>query len=76
MKRRYGLTPDEWSAMLVGQDGLCAICGKPPVRPCVDHDHATGRVRAILCHRCNIALPYVERGEWLAAALAYLRRHA
>jgi hypothetical protein len=71
---RYGITPQRFDEMLAAQHGLCAICGKEPARACIDHDHATGRVRAILCHRCNIKLPAVESAEFLQAALAYLAR--
>lgn len=71
-KARYGL--EEWQVrnLLEHQKGLCAICGKPPKKPCVDHDHETGRVRGILCHRCNIGLPYVEDIEYRSSAIVYL----
>lgn len=54
----YGLQPGEYQMMLDRQDGGCAICGKKPVtmRLAVDHDHQTGRVRGLLCLRCNRAL--------------------
>jgi hypothetical protein len=41
-------------------------------RPVVDHDHATGQVRGILCHPCNIKLPSVEDSGWMMLAFAYL----
>jgi hypothetical protein len=59
LKRTYGITPEVWDAMLDRQGGTCAICETPPGRGRafhVDHDHATGRVRALLCGRCNVAL--------------------
>lgn len=58
VQRIYGLAPGEYQQMLDRQDGRCAICGNKPVtiRLAVDHDHTTGRVRGLLCRRCNRAL--------------------
>lgn len=53
---------------------VCAICGAPPKtrRLHIDHDHKTGTVRGLLCHRCNRALPtWVDEG-WLTRAAEYL----
>lgn len=75
-KARYGLTPEEVEAMLAAQGGVCAICEGTPERPAVDHDHATGKVRGILCTGCNIKLAPVENVIFRAAALRYLERHA
>lgn len=70
-RSKYGLTVDQVKALHA--DG-CAICGSRD-RPHIDHDHATDRVRGSLCHSCNIGLGFIERpGDWLALALAYLRR--
>lgn len=73
--RRYGLTVEDWDAMIVAQSGLCAICndqlaGVAATSPCVDHDHVTGRVRAILCRNCNSALGMVKDDPDRAMALA------
>lgn len=72
---RFGLTPAGFERLAQRQGRVCAICGepeRPPRRLAVDHDHATGRVRGLLCGRCNRALYLVERGL-AARALAYLR---
>jgi hypothetical protein len=48
--------------MLEKQGGVCAVCGGPPLgkgRYHVDHDHVTGHVRGLLCHKCNVALGLV-----------------
>lgn len=66
--KRYGLMPEELQALIEKQGDACAICGTPPVPGrglCVDHDHVTGRVRGMLCSRCNRDLdrliPHVTR---------------
>lgn len=54
VKATYGLTRQDYETVLAAQDGVCAICqGKRSYRLCVDHDHATGEVRGLLCRRCN-----------------------
>lgn len=62
--------------MLIEQCGRCDMCGKElSGKVDVDHDHATGKVRSLLCHRCNVGLPYVEDQGFAANAKAYLERH-
>lgn len=66
LRRYYGITVDDYKRMLAEQDGGCALCGstnpaagsrnyKSATRTAfdVDHDHRTGRVRGLLCTRCN-----------------------
>src|SRR5690348_4757006 len=69
-----GVTDEQYTAMLERQEGGCAICGSPPKtrRLHVDHDHRTRRVRGLLCHRCNRALPTWVTTEWLYRAADYL----
>lgn len=54
--RQFGITAEEYRARFTAQGGRCAICSQPPEprrRLAVDHDHQTGRVRGLLCRRCN-----------------------
>jgi Recombination endonuclease VII len=68
--RAYGLTLEQYDALVVAHDGSCAICGRQPEQLVVDHDHATGAVRGMLCHQCNLGLGLLERH--LEAAMRYL----
>ncbi len=76
LKRKYDLTVDEYTDMLRTQHGVCAICGDPPPENRnlhVDHDHKTGKVRALLCTRCNAGLGmFRDEPMLLARAIAYL----
>jgi Recombination endonuclease VII len=55
LKRKFGLTLDEYDQLLEAQGGGCAICGAKPgkISLHVDHDHETGEIRGLLCFRCN-----------------------
>ncbi len=61
---------------MAAQGGGCALCGSPPrTRQLhIDHDHKTGRVRGLLCFRCNRALPHYMSAEWLRRAADYIER--
>jgi len=72
LSSRYGITEEGLDAMIAKQGGVCAICGKPMKRPCVDHNHITGEVRGILCHRCNIVIGGWDDADIRNRALRYL----
>ena len=62
LRSHYGLTLAEYEEMSAKQSGVCAICGEPPNWGTlqVDHNHATGRLRGLLCGRCNTAVGQYE----------------
>lgn len=72
LSRRYGLTLAQFNAMRKAQSNLCAICETPMSKPKVDHDHITGKVRGLLCHRCNLLLSGLEDETFRQRAMAYL----
>ncbi len=74
LRRKFGITREDYDAMFLAQGGLCAICRKPGGRRrlAVDHNHVTGEVRGLLCNGCNLHVAAVENHEWLAAAEHYL----
>jgi hypothetical protein len=74
--RELGISEDEYAELLERQGGVCAICGNPPKtrRLSVDHNHRTGKVRGLLCFRCNRALPTYATSEWLRLAFGYVLR--
>lgn len=81
---KYGITPEDYQKLSREQLGVCAICGNPEtaigsggtVRPLsVDHDHATDRVRGLLCSKCNTALGLMDDSvSRFAQAIEYLSR--
>jgi hypothetical protein len=81
--RQYGLTQETYEAMLEKQHGACAICKLPETqrsnprgsvdRLRVDHNHATGSVRGLLCSRCNFAIGHFrDNTDNMMAAIIYL----
>jgi hypothetical protein len=78
---RYGITREQFLALDAEQDGRCAICKTPfpatgTTRRRLDHDHAIGgKVRGLLCARCNLGIGHFgDDSEVLRAAAAYLER--
>jgi hypothetical protein len=77
LKRHYGITQDQFDAMLMAQGNACAICRSEEPSGAgsfhVDHCHTTQRVRGLLCHHCNLGLGnFKDNPESLTAALKYL----
>jgi hypothetical protein len=82
LKRKFGITVEQFNEMLTAQNGVCAICGTAEIeqrtgrRLSVDHCHASGRIRALLCIRCNPGLgSFKDSPELLRAAADYIEAH-
>jgi hypothetical protein len=75
--REYGISRVEYDKMLESQKGLCAICYQPDTRKLsVDHNHQTGRVRELLCSRCNTSIGLLDENvERLNNMMQYLIKH-
>jgi len=75
-KGKYGISLGIFNEMLSAQNGVCAICSKTddPHHLAVDHCHKTGRVRKLLCKRCNLTVEYIENAqEDISKYLSYIR---
>lgn len=83
MKRNFGITITEYNLMLVSQKACCAICKNPEtqlkkgklMQLSIDHDHATGKIRGLLCSNCNRAIGLLKDNvENLRNAISYLNQ--
>lgn len=74
--RAYGIEPETYYEMLKNQGNECAICKRKSTRRAmnIDHDHATGKVRGLLCDGCNLKLGFVEN-RFFEKALQYLAQY-
>jgi Recombination endonuclease VII len=86
LKQMYGITLEQYNALLVAQGGVCAICKQAETwvdsrtqevaRLRVDHCHVTGKVRALLCSRCNSVIGVLETNlEQIDVYLHYIQYH-
>jgi len=77
--QRYGITPAQHLAMLESQNHTCKMCKKPQTgkRPLVvDHCHATGAVRGLLCYGCNRGIAILDNPAMLEQAKKYLNKES
>jgi hypothetical protein len=86
LKSKYGITLEQYQLMFKEQNGVCAICGQPEVAIdkrtniikllAVDHDHQTGKVRGLLCQKCNHGIGNFNDNQVnLQLAIQYLNNH-
>lgn len=80
LKTLYGLSMEDYLRMADNQQGVCAICckgNKGKRKLAVDHCHKSGKIRALLCDKCNRALGYLNDDvNLLLKAIEYLKFHA
>lgn len=80
LRKDYGITYQDKQNMLEKQEGRCGACrsNDPFDRTWhVDHDHATGRVRELLCRKCNLALGCADESiDRLRALICYIEKHS
>ncbi len=83
LKCRFGITAEDYGRMLIKQGGACAICKQPEgtvirdktISLAVDHCHDTGKIRGLLCAKCNQGLGcFSDDLTRLAAAITYLSK--
>ncbi len=86
LQKTYGISLATFDKKVNQQNNLCALCQKPekyifksankPNALCVDHDHATGQIRDLLCRSCNLIVGYVENHtDLVKLAFDYLENH-
>ncbi len=83
----YGLTKEQYDLMIIAQNNCCYICKRPEkkidayskdiARLCIDHNHETKKVRALLCGTCNSGIGFLrENTKTMHKAIAYLQKHS
>ena len=80
LTKTFGITLVDYNAMFTAQQGRCAICeisrGEVTRDFAVDHNHQTGKIRALLCGKCNIGLEHFnDNSNLLSKARDYLQQH-
>lgn len=82
LKRKYNLTQEEYTILSKKQGDVCGICkssetGYQTKYMYVDHNHETGKVRGLLCNKCNFGLGnFKDQIELLKNAIKYLRKNS
>lgn len=75
-ERIYGITKDQYDQLLLETNGQCIICQKLTEKFVVDHCHLTGKVRGLICGKCNSGLGFFNDSiQCLNNAIKYLKKH-
>lgn len=78
LKRKFGITLDDYNLRVKIQEGKCLICNQERLsskgkKLAIDHNHKTGKIRGLLCTRCNTLVGYIEFNiDLLPKVLHYL----
>jgi hypothetical protein len=78
LKRKFGITLEVYNKILKEQKGVCAVCGRKEKNKslAVDHDHKTGKIRGLLCGRCNPALGFLQESpKLIKKILEYINKY-
>lgn len=77
LKKKYNISPEDYDKMFKDQQGRCAICNSTSTKALhVDHNHETGKIRALLCYHCNVGLGHFKESlNLLDRAKEYLCKH-
>jgi hypothetical protein len=74
LPKKYNITIDEYELLYNNQNGCCKICGLKLEILCIDHNHTTGRVRGLLCGKCNSGIGFFnDNPDLLKNAAKYLK---
>jgi len=81
LKRYYGINIEQYNDLFSKQEGKCSICNKHQTtlknKLVVDHDHATGEIRGLLCKKCNVMIGFAEENiEILENTINYLKKYS
>lgn len=87
LKRYYKISHELYTEMLAKQEGKCLICKSKDlnrlkkqgivINLCVDHDSKSGKIRGLLCYKCNIGMGFFDHDiELLLATIKYLKKYA
>jgi len=76
-KRNHNIDNNQYLLMFENQNGKCAICGNISNSVlCIDHNHETGKIRALLCSNCNVGLGMFHDDIVLfKKAISYIKKH-
>ena len=79
LKQLYNISLEQYDMLFKSQNGVCAICSKPPKenrKLFIDHDHTTNKIRGLLCDKCNFILGLCnESASVLQGGINYLAKH-
>ena len=73
-KARYGIDPSDYKQRLQDQDERCAICWEHR-KLVIDHDHENGKLRGLICHRCNLDMRIIDNQTHLERLTRYKERY-
>jgi hypothetical protein len=76
LKKKYGLTVEQYDEMFNKQNKRCACCNRETDKLVVDHNHTTGAIRELLCSPCNTALGLLNEDVTVMQNMSnYVRKH-